>query len=100
MAWKTGRGSLRPGSGGFLAVYPNTYAERRFFSFRIPKGASKKSLLPQLSEIAQTGTKWDFAAIVIYPQNIVYELAQNEPSGIFERKVAGAFCRASGSSRL
>ena len=48
------------------------------FSFRIPKGASKKSFAT-LSEIAQTWDKMGlFAAIVIYPQNIVYELAQNE----------------------
>ena len=78
MAWKTGEALCDPVVVDFLQFIRTHMQSDGSFSFRIPKGASKKSFTT-LSEIAQTWDKMGlFAAIVIYPQNIVYELAQNE----------------------
>ena len=78
MAWKTGEALCDPVVVDFLQFIRTHMQSDGSFSFRIPKGASKKSFAT-LSEIAQTWDKMGlFAAIVIYPQNIVYELAQNE----------------------
>ena len=78
MAWKTGEALCDPVVVDFLQFIRTHMQSDGSFSFRIPKGSSKKSFAT-LSEIAQTWDKMGlFAAIVIYPQNIVYELAQNE----------------------
>ena len=78
MAWKTGEALCDPVVVDFLQFIRTHMQSDGSFSFRIPKGASKKSFAT-LSEIAQTWDKMGlFAAIVIYPQNIVYELVQNE----------------------
>ena len=78
MAWKTGEALCDPVVVDFLQFIRTHMQSDGSFSFRIPKGTSKKSFTT-LSEIAQTWDKMGlFAAIVIYPQNIVYELAQNE----------------------
>ena len=78
MAWKTGEALCDPVVVDFLQFIRTHMQSDGSFSFRIPKGTSKKSFAI-LSEIAQTWDKMGlFAAIVIYPQNIVYELAQNE----------------------
>ena len=78
MAWKTGEALCDPVVVDFLQFIRTHMQSDGSFSFRIPKGASKKSFAT-LSEITQTWDKMGlFAAIVIYPQNIVYELAQNE----------------------
>ena len=78
MAWKTGEALCDPVVVDFLQFIRTHMQSDGSFSFRIPKGTSKKSFAT-LSEIAQTWDKMGlFAAIVIYPQNIVYELAQNE----------------------
>ena len=78
MAWKTGEALCDPVVVDFLQFIRTHIQSDGSFSFRIPKGTSKKSFTT-LSEIAQTWDKMGlFAAIVIYPQNIVYELAQNE----------------------
>ena len=78
MAWKTGEALCDPVVVDFLQFIRTHMQNDGSFSFRIPKGTSKKSFAI-LSEIAQTWDKMGlFAAIVIYPQNIVYELAQNE----------------------
>ena len=52
-------GSLRPGGGGFLAVYPNTYAERRLFFVPYPKGCVQKIVCHTFrdrSDVGQNGT--------------------------------------------
>ena len=78
MAWKTGEALCDPVVVDFLQFIRTHMQSDGSFSFRIPKGTSKKSFAT-LSEIAQTWDKMGlFASIVIYPQNIVYELAQNE----------------------
>ena len=78
MAWKTGEALCDPVVVDFLQFIRTHMQSDGSFSFRIPKGTSKKSFAI-LSEIAQTWDKMGlFASIVIYPQNIVYELAQNE----------------------
>ena len=78
MAWKTGEALCDPVVVDFLQFIRTHMQSDGSFSFRIPKSTSKKSFAT-LSEIAQTWDKMGlFAAIVIYPQNIVYELAQNE----------------------
>ena len=78
MAWKTGEALCDPVVVDFLQFIRTHMQSDGSFSFRIPKGTSKKSFAT-LSEIAQTWDKMGlFAAIVIYPQNIVYELARNE----------------------
>ena len=78
MAWKTGEALCDPVVVDFLQFIRTHMQSDGSFSFRIPKGTSKNSFAT-LSEIAQTWDKMGlFASIVIYPQNIVYELAQNE----------------------
>lgn len=78
MAWKTGEALCDPVVVDFLQFIRTHMQSDGSFSFRIPKGTSKNSFAT-LSEIAQMWDKMGlFASIVIYPQNIVYELAQNE----------------------
>lgn len=78
LAWKTGEALCDPVAVEFLQFIRTHMQGSGSFSYRLPKDAEKKSIL-LVSELAQA---WDrmglFASIVIYPQNIVYTLAENE----------------------
>ena len=78
MAWKTGEALCDPVVVDFLQFIRTHMQSDGSFFVSYPKGYFQGIRFATLSEIAQTWDKMGlFASIVIYPQNIVYELAQN-----------------------
>ena len=76
MAWKTGEALCDPVVVDFLQfIRTHMQSDGSFVPYPKVRQKIVCHTFRDCSDVGQNGT---FAAIVIYPQNIVYELAQNE----------------------